>query len=102
MTECDGDCNDAAITIHPGAPEVCDGADNDCDDVLGGDEIDDDVDGQTECDGDCDDADVNNFDGNPEVCDGTDTDEDGTGPLRLSLRSLTSGARSARHEAAES
>lgn len=26
-----GDCNDADITIHPTVPEVCDGADNDCD-----------------------------------------------------------------------
>ncbi|NMO13892.1 MopE-related protein [Pyxidicoccus fallax] len=26
-----GDCNDANASIHPGAPEVCDGVDNDCD-----------------------------------------------------------------------
>ena len=29
-----GDCNDANDTIHPGAVEVCDGVDNDCDDLT--------------------------------------------------------------------
>jgi hypothetical protein len=28
--DCNGDCNDASATIHPGAVEVCDGHDNNC------------------------------------------------------------------------
>lgn len=31
FTEKDGDCNDAAADVFPGATEVCDGADQDCD-----------------------------------------------------------------------
>ena len=29
-TACGGDCDDARATVHPGAPELCDGRDNDC------------------------------------------------------------------------
>jgi hypothetical protein len=69
----------------PGNVEVCDGADNDCDSLLGGDELDDDGDGVTECDGDCDDVDPDNFPGNSEICDGFDQDcsgvPDDNGPV---------------------
>jgi hypothetical protein len=53
-TGCGGDCNDQNPEVHPGAVEVCDGADNDCDPAT--DETGDgDGDGYSLCDGDCDD-----------------------------------------------
>ena len=52
---CDGDCADADPAIGPGAAEVCDGLDDDCDGVVPLAEIDGDLDGSPACD-DCDDA----------------------------------------------
>ncbi len=46
-----GDCNDAHADVYPGADELCDGRDNDCDGVLPLDEIDNDLDGYDECGG---------------------------------------------------
>ena len=31
VRECDGDCDDNDATVKPGAPEICDGKDNNCD-----------------------------------------------------------------------
>jgi len=53
---CDGDCDDGDAEIRPGADEVCDGMDTDCDEVLPGDEVDGDGDGDPLC-SDCDDSD---------------------------------------------
>ena len=74
MAPDDGDCDDTDVLIFEGAPELCDGVDNDCDGALSGDELDDDGDGITECDGDCDDADAQAWPGNAEACDGADND----------------------------
>jgi hypothetical protein len=34
VSECGGDCNDASAAIYPGASELCDGLDNDCDTLV--------------------------------------------------------------------
>ena len=75
----DTDCNDVNNAVYPGAIEVCDGVDQDCDTVIDEetDCFDDDGDGHSEVDGDCDDADPTSFPGAPELLDATDNDCDG-------------------------
>ncbi|NRA12626.1 MAG: hypothetical protein HRT57_11785, partial [Crocinitomicaceae bacterium] len=81
------DCNDGDNTIFPGATEVCDNADNDCDGTVdNGLGVDADTDGHGDPAScvtdatlpipydDCDDSDINNFPTNPEVCDNADND----------------------------
>ena len=84
-----GDCNDASPTTYPGAPEVCDGVDQDCDGDLVESFLDTDTDGSPDCfdedddgDGVADVADCGSlnaaiYPGAPEVCDGIDQDCDG-------------------------
>ncbi len=95
VTACAGDCDDEDASVRPTAIEVCDGADNDCDDAVdeGTSCVDDDGDGVTEEGGDCDDtrADVgptaaeDPSNGRDDDCDGTvdigvqDFDADGVG-----------------------
>ena len=60
----EGDCDDEDAAVRPGAADVCDGVDNDCDGVVDEDQPDADGDGL------CDDIDG-------EDCDGVDNDGDG-------------------------
>ena len=75
----DVDCDDANAAVHPGAPELCDGLDQNCDGV-GPEELDGDTDGVRACSGDCDDANPAVHPGAPELCDGLDDDCDGSVP----------------------
>ncbi len=73
----EGDCDDDRDTVYPGAEELCDGRDNDCDDELAEDEVDEDYDGYLICAGDCDDTNELVHPGADELCDDEDTDCDG-------------------------
>ena len=81
-----GDCHDTDPQVYPGAEEICDGKDSDCDSVVPDDEADDDGDGWMGCEGDCNDLDPTVFPVAAEICDSLDNDCDGKvdeGPCQL-------------------
>ena len=76
---CSGDCDDDDETLHPGAAEVCDGLDNNCNGSLPADEADGDLDGYMVCENDCDDTNDLVHPGAPDTCDSVlDNNCDGT------------------------
>ncbi len=80
FSEDQGDCDDEDDEIYPGAEEVLNSEDDDCDNTVdeGTAGYDDDGDGQSELDGDCDDGDPHSYPGATENCDGADNDCDTT------------------------
>jgi hypothetical protein len=76
---CGTDCWDGDATVFPGAMEVADGVDQDCDGIVdeGTEWYDDDGDGTAEVAGDCDDGDAARHLGAEDPCDPVDQDCDG-------------------------
>ncbi len=77
-TTCQNDCDDADPAVYPGAAQVCDAQNNDCNDptwpTLPAAERDLDLDGVRVCAGDCNDGDAQIYPGRPDVCDARDND----------------------------
>ncbi len=71
------DCDDDDYDVYPGASELCNGIDDDCDGSVPATEADEDQDGFRVCAGDCNDAEPAIHPLTAEVCDGVDNDCDG-------------------------
>lgn len=53
VTDCEGDCNESDSTVYPGAAELCDGKDQDCDGIADDGLADADKDGFADCRDNC-------------------------------------------------
>ena len=74
------DCRPLLASAFPGAEEICDGTDSDCDGAMLLDEADADLDGFAVCLGDCADSDPARHPGVMEFCNGLDDNCDGRLP----------------------
>ncbi|MDD3647346.1 MAG: MopE-related protein [Candidatus Dojkabacteria bacterium] len=74
------DCDDTDDTVYPGANELCDGLDNDCNGSVPANEKDEDKDGYRVCAGDCNDDDALIYPQASERCNGEDDNCDGIVP----------------------
>jgi N-acetylneuraminic acid mutarotase len=77
-TEAAGDCDDRNPAMYPGAPQLCDGVNNDCADPswpqISPVEYDRDGDGFPVCGNDCDDLNPNVYPAAAQLCDGLNND----------------------------
>ena len=80
FSPCADDCDDHDASIYPGAPELADGLDNNCNDLIdeGTNAADDDGDTYSEDEGDCHDGDPEISPDATETANGVDDDCDGT------------------------
>ena len=75
------DCDDSNPAVHPGATEICDGKDTNCDGWKPVTDIDNDGDGVPRCANDCNDNSPSIYPGAPELCDGVDNNCDYVIPI---------------------
>lgn len=80
-TGCAGDCDDANPAVYPGAPQICDGINNNCNEptwpAVPANEADADHDGWPICASDCNNNDPTVHPGAIDICDGQDNNCDG-------------------------
>lgn len=75
------DCDDNDNKVYPGAAEICDGKDTNCDGYKPATDVDKDGDGVPQCKNDCNDGNNKIYPGAPELCDGLDNNCDYSIPV---------------------